>query len=77
MITDRFASVKFDEKRTAMASRLRFHCGEIALELEAMGRGRSISMALTKLEECHMWCGKAIRDDQLKDISTDYHEPAP
>ena len=27
--------------------------------------GRSMSLALTALEECYMWIGKAIRDDQI------------
>lgn len=27
--------------------------------------GRSKSLALTKLEECYMWIGKALRDDQM------------
>jgi hypothetical protein len=27
--------------------------------------GRAKSLALTKLEECYMWIGKAIRDSQL------------
>ena len=29
---------------------------------------REKSLALTKLEECFMWCGKAIRNMQLEGI---------
>lgn len=28
--------------------------------------GRAKALALTKLEECYMWIGKAIRDDQIE-----------
>ena len=63
---DRFGSIKFDEKRQDISSRIRFHCGEIARELEAISRGRSTSLALTRLEETNMWAGKALRDDQLR-----------
>ena len=27
---------------------------------------RTVALALTKLEECYMWIGKAIRDDQIE-----------
>lgn len=40
------------------------------IKLEAMMAGlmvgRSLSTAITKLEECSMWVGKAIRDEQLQ-----------
>lgn len=34
----------------------------IDVELRSM---RPASLAYTKLEECYMWIGKAIRDDQI------------
>lgn len=37
--------------------------------------GRAQSLALTKLEECYMWIGKAIRDDQIaRNSSTELQE---
>lgn len=27
---------------------------------------RAKALALTKLEECYMWIGKGVRDDQIK-----------
>ena len=31
----------------------------------AQQAGRSVALALTSLEECYMWIGKAIRDEQI------------
>ena len=30
---------------------------------------RAKALAMTKLEECYMWVGKAIRDDQINPVS--------
>jgi hypothetical protein len=29
--------------------------------------GRSKSLFMTKLEECYMWAGKSLRDEQIKE----------
>ena len=34
--------------------------------INLLPEGRAKSLALTKLEECYMWIGKAIRDAQMK-----------
>jgi len=51
------------------------HCLRAVEDMEhaiiaSTGPGRAHSLALTKLEECFMWIGKAIRDDQLKREAT-------
>jgi hypothetical protein len=34
--------------------------------IESLGKSRPQSLALTSLEECYMWIGKAIRDNQIE-----------
>lgn len=63
----RFDYVKYDEKATQM--QLEFK--EKMIELEAViekhfpNPGRGKASALTNLEQCYMWLGKEIRDDQI------------
>jgi len=60
----RFEFVEFSEASVE----LMLKCKDAALKMEeAIGlldQSRSKSLALTKLEECYMWIGKAIRDQQ-------------
>lgn len=39
--------------------------GQLALMIESLPPGRAKALAVTKLEECYMWIGKAIRDEQI------------
>jgi uncharacterized protein (DUF2062 family) len=61
----RFGSVKFDRKHRLYAN----EAGDLARQFEIfindLPPGRSVAMAITKLEECHVWIGKAIRDSQI------------
>lgn len=64
--TSRFDYVAYDQDATAIQAWAK---GE-AIELETMinlkiSCGRSKALALTALEECYMWIGKGIRNDQL------------
>lgn len=38
----------------------------VELEIDRLADGRAKSLAYTKLEECYMWIGKALRDEQIK-----------
>jgi hypothetical protein len=38
---------------------------EVERFISELKPGRSSAMAITCLEECHVWMGKAIRDDQM------------
>ena len=40
-------------------------CTELEAGINILPDGRAKSLALTALEECYMWIGKAIRDIQL------------
>lgn len=60
-----FDYVKYDD--VAAQEQARFKAEFIALEasVKTLPNGRGKSLALTKLEECYMWVGKALRDDQI------------
>jgi hypothetical protein len=63
----RFDYVKYDSK--AQDDQAFFKDIAESLEREistALGSPRAKSLALTKPEECYMWIGKAIRDDQIE-----------
>lgn len=65
----RFDYVKHDEK--ASYDQVAFKAKVEALErliTEDLKSPRAKALALTKLEECYMWIGKAIRDDLLARI---------
>ena len=57
--------VKYDETAQGLQDAAKQQCGDIVKMIEAMGAGRAQSIALTKIEECYMWIGKAIRDHQV------------
>jgi hypothetical protein len=62
----RFDYVAYDEK--AVRDQAAFK--NVATTIESMIEGaitspRAKALALTKLEECYMWIGKGVRDDQI------------
>lgn len=62
----RFDYVKYDNASQVDQEEAKHHCmvleGFINENIEC---GRSKASALTKLEECYMWIGKGIRNDQI------------
>lgn len=45
---------------------IEFLCGEDDVtKKQIKATARAKALALTRLEECYMWIGKAIRDDQI------------
>lgn len=63
----RFDYVKYDERAQKCQDAFK---GQMTLMEHILENnlkpGRSLSIAITKLEEFYMWAGKAIRDDQIK-----------
>lgn len=45
--------------------------------IEHFSQGRSKALALTSLEECYMWIGKMIRDDQSERTHVKEQESVP
>lgn len=62
----RFDYVKYDENSQTKSNLLKsiFVSVEKYIDLE-LPNSRAKSLAITALEECYMWVGKAIRDDQI------------
>lgn len=67
-MNSRFNFIAYDElsKERSEAIKKAVENLENAIENHLPGEGRAKSLLLTKLEECFMWVGKAIRDEQLK-----------
>ena len=61
----RFDYVRYDEEHAEIQSQFRFRFEATEMAIETLPDGRAKSLAMTKLEECYMWIGKAIRDDQI------------
>lgn len=72
----RFDYVKYDGTASCFQQNAKEKFGELEGLIEMIKNNsvprnsqvvtaRSAAMALTKLEECYMWVGKAIRDEQM------------
>lgn len=61
----RFDYVKYDEIAEAAQEGFKAMVKELEVHIEQIRSGRAKALALTKLEECYMWIGKGIRDDQI------------
>jgi len=63
--TSKFDYIAYDEKAKAHQAQLKLLVTAVEDKLYTLANTRYISLALTSLEECYMWAGKATRDDQL------------
>lgn len=62
----RFDYVKYDDKAAVQQAGFKKLVTEVEEYIEgSLFSPRAKALALTKLEECYMWIGKAIRDDQI------------
>ena len=64
-MTDRFCGIIYDTPRAAISSKMIAAARAMAEVIYSLSDNREKSIALTKLEEAVMWCGKAIKEDQL------------
>lgn len=63
----RFDYVKYDNQALTAQEAFKKHAQEMEAGIELLVKSpRAKALALTKLEECYMWIGKAIRDDQIE-----------
>lgn len=65
-MNNRFDYTVFNEETKRKQSELLVYFKALADRVEELGPSRSVSLALTNLEECYMWVGKALRDTQLE-----------
>ena len=61
----RFDYVRYDDEHTALQNHARHQVENLEAGIECLPASREKSLALTKLEECYMWIGKAIRNKQI------------
>lgn len=62
----RFDYVKYDDVAMDAQAILKNKFVELEKLIESkLVSPRAKALAMTKLEECYMWVGKAIRDDQI------------
>jgi hypothetical protein len=63
----RFDYVKYDSSSVLTQELFKNEVSELESYIDAeLFSNRAKALALTKLEECYMWIGKAIRDDQIE-----------
>jgi hypothetical protein len=65
-MSNRFDYVKYDGYSITDQETAKALVQRLEALIETTGKGRSQSLALTSLEECYMWVGKAIRDSQIE-----------
>lgn len=61
----RFDYVAYDNAATVSQGLAKDAVTSLEFIVDSLPRGPAQSLALTKLEECYMWIGKAIRDEQI------------
>ncbi len=61
----RFDYVRYDELSVHAQANAKELVSDVECLIDDLKSGRAKSLAYTKLEECYMWIGKAIRDDQI------------
>lgn len=65
----RFDYIRYDNASVAAQANLKAAFEDLeTLVTQETTPGRAQALILTKLEEAYMWCGKAIRDDQVKRV---------
>lgn len=63
----RFNYVKYDEQSIQAQNELKTQFENLEAAVNCLlPDGRAKSLVLTNLEEAYMWCGKGIRDAQIK-----------
>ena len=64
-MANRFDYIKYDDMSLLQQGLFKEKITALEEDITKVFTGRSGSIALTKLEECYMWIGKAIRDEQI------------
>ena len=61
----RFDYVKYDDQACKEQAEFKTVCVNMDTMISSLQSPRAKALAITALEECYMWIGKAIRDDQI------------
>jgi hypothetical protein len=62
----RFDYVRYDDTAQSHQDVAKKLVTDIEAFIDTLKASRNTALAYTKLEECYMWLGKAIRDEQIK-----------
>lgn len=65
---NRFDYVEYTEESQRLSNKRKEASENFEKLINELPNSREKSLALTKLEECFMWCGKAIRNLQLEEM---------
>ena len=65
---NRFDYIEYTDKSQRLSDERKTVSTAFENLINEFPNSREKSLALTKLEECFMWCGKAIRNMQLEEI---------
>ena len=60
----RFDYVKYDEHSQQVQAVAKDRVQAVEVVIDSIGSERARQKALDALEECYMWIGKGVRDDQ-------------
>jgi hypothetical protein len=62
----RFEFIQYDETALKLSRAFKFTFQQLEIQFEELPDNRSRALAMTMLENSHMWVGRAIREDQIK-----------
>lgn len=62
----RLGSISYDDTAQAKHQQAAEICISLGDLLSELAQSRAQALAITKLEECFMWLGAALRDDQIR-----------
>lgn len=68
-MTNRFDYIEYNERSQKLSDERKRVSQDYETLIEELPNSREKSIALTKLEECFMWVGKAIRNIQVNEIN--------
>lgn len=72
---NKFAYVKYDDVTSAKSAMFKKMVEDLQQQIELLGAGREQQTASYKLEECFMWIGKALKEEQIRKDGTIKHLP--
>lgn len=61
----RFNYIRYDGQSLAIQQHAKIQASFLEDTINELAPSRATNLALDHLEECYMWIGKAIRDDQV------------
>ena len=71
----RFDYVRYDDESVKIQEIIKHEFQKVEEAVSVLAEGRAKSLILTHLEIAYMWCGKAIRDNQVYRDNASVHAP--